>query len=103
MVTSVFRYGYGSFTSAPDFGPGSYLGFKTAQDNYGWLEVTWSNTANSWEILSGAYESVPNTGIGVPVPEPVAVSLASVAALAMGGAAILRLRKTRQKHATPAC
>ena len=103
VVTSVFRYGYGSFTSAPDFGPGSYLGFKTAQDNYGWLEVTWSNTANSWEILSGAYESVPNTGIGVPVPEPVAVSLASVAALAMGGAAILRLRKTRQKHATPAC
>ncbi len=96
VVTSVFRYGYGTFTSAPNFGPGSYLGFKTAQNNYGWLEVTWDNTSENWEILSGAYETVPNTGIGVPVPEPIAVSVASVAALAMGGAAIRRLRRTRQ-------
>jgi hypothetical protein len=95
VVTSVFRYGYGSFTSAPDFGPGSYLGFKTAQNNYGWLEVTWSNASENWEILSGAYETTPNTGIDVPVPEPVVASVAGLAALAVGSGAIRRLRQRR--------
>jgi hypothetical protein len=95
VVTSVFRYGYGSFTSAPDFGPGSYLGFKTSQNNYGWLEVTWDNVSANWEILSGAYETSPNTGIDVPVPEPVLVTAAGLAALALGGGAIRRLRQAR--------
>ena len=100
VVASVFRYGYGSFTSSPDFGPGSYMGFKTAQNNYGWLEVTWNNASDNWEILSGAYETTPNTGIGVPVPEPLAISAGCVAALAMGGAAIRRLRQSRSDLAT---
>jgi hypothetical protein len=95
VVTSVFRYGYGAVTSAPDFGPGSYLGFKTSQNNYGWLEVTWNNASADWEVLSGAYESVPNTGIGVPVPEPLAAGVAGVAALAVGSAAIRRLRRAQ--------
>lgn len=99
VVMSLFRYGYGSFTSAPNFGPGSYMGFKTSQNNYGWLEVTWNNTSEDWEILSGAYETTPNTGIGVPVPEPLGASLAGVAALAMGGAAISRLRQARKRAA----
>lgn len=95
VVTSVFRYGYNSFTSSPNFGPGSYMGFKTTQNNYGWLEVTWNNASANWEILSGAYETTPNTGIGVPVPEPLAISAGCLAALAMGGAAIRRLRQSR--------
>lgn len=94
-IQSVFRYGYGSFTSSPDFGPGSYMGFKTSQNNYGWLEVTWNNASDNWEILSGAYETTPDTGIGVPVPEPLAISAGCLAALAMGGAAIRRLRQSR--------
>ena len=95
---SVFRYGYNTFITSPDFGPGSYMGFKTAQNNYGWLEVSWSSSLLDWEILSGAYETSPNTGIGIPVPEPVAVSLAGVAALAMGGAAVRRWRTARREQ-----
>ena len=74
------------------------MGFKTAQNNYGWLEVSWSSSLLDWEILSGAYETSPNTGIGIPVPEPVAVSLAGVAALAMGGAAVRRWRTARREQ-----
>ena len=48
---------------SPDFGSGSYMGFKTAQNNYGWLEVTWTASSNQFQILSGVYESTPNVAI----------------------------------------
>jgi hypothetical protein len=60
--------------SAPDFGPGSYMGFQTSQGNYGWLQVTWTASTDEFQILSGAYESTPNTpilaGAAAPIPEP---------------------------------
>ena len=59
---------------SPDFGPGSYMGFKTSQNNYGWLEATWNFTSEEFQILSGAYESRPNVailaGAAAPIPEP---------------------------------
>ena len=85
---------------SPDFGAGSYMGFRTAQNNYGWLEVTWNATANQVQILSGAYESVANTPIPIgAVPEPTTIALTGVAALALGGGAIRRARKARQASA----
>ena len=65
---SAFRY---PGVVSPDFGAGSYMGFKTSQNNYGWLEVTWNSTSRDFEILSGAYETTPNLAITAgAVPEP---------------------------------
>jgi hypothetical protein len=91
---SGFRY---DTTVSPDFGSGSYMGFKTSQGNYGWLEVTWTASSNQFQILSGAYESTPNVAIlagagpgPAPVPEP---GTWAAAALLAGGAAFMRWRK----------
>lgn len=86
------------FTS-PDFGPNNYLGFQTADGNYGWLEVTWSSATSEFQILSGAYESVP--GVAIPagvqaVPEPSTLVLGGIGALVCGGAALRRLRKQKR-------
>ena len=85
--------------SSPNFGPGSYMGFKTAQGNYGWLEVTWDGT--NFEILSGAYETDPGVAIlagqgagPAAVPEP---GTWAAAALRAGGAAVARWRKRRDE------
>jgi hypothetical protein len=64
--------------------------------------VTWDNTLNQFQILSGAYETTPNTSIlagAVPVPEPSAVALAGIGALALGAGAIRRSRKARKAAA----
>ncbi len=85
-----------SFTAAgfvsPDFGSGSYMGFRTSQNNYGWLEVTWTASSNQFQILSGAFESTPNVAIlaGAGVPEP---GTWAAAALLAGGAGFMRWRK----------
>jgi hypothetical protein len=82
---------------SPDFGAGSYMGFRTAQNNYGWLEVTWVAASDQFQILSGAYESVANTPITIgAVPEPTTIALTGVASLALGAGAIRRARKARQ-------
>lgn len=85
--------------SQPDWGPGSYLGFRTAQTNYGWLQVTWNNAADQFEIISGAYESVSRVGIlagqsaaPAAVPEPGGWA---AAALLAGGATYVRWRRRR--------
>jgi hypothetical protein len=86
---------------APDFGPGSYMGFRFPNgsgESYGWLEVTWTAATKEFEILSGAYESVPGVGIpagAVAVPEPTTMTLTGIAALALGAGAIRRSRKAR--------
>ena len=68
------------------------MGFKTAQGNYGWLEVTWNAKASEFEILSGAYESTPGVSIlAGAVPEP----SSSLLALVAGGAALTRRRRQR--------
>ena len=85
--------------SSPNFGPGSYMGFKTAAGSFGWLEVTWDGT--DFEILSGAYETDPGDtiyagqGAGpAAVPEP---GTWAAAALLAGGAAFARWRKRRDE------
>jgi hypothetical protein len=99
---------YFSFYSyeSPDFGPGSYMGFKTAQGNYGWLEVTWAGATDTFQIYSGAYESVANVAIlagatgggtsAVPEPGQVASSLLLLA-LGAAGVAIQRQRAKKKQ------
>ncbi len=96
---------------SPDFGAGSYVGFKTIDGNYGYLEVTWSRTSKEFFILSGAYESTPNTPIlagATPggggggngaVPEPTS---GAIAALLMGGTALRQWRKKRREETNEA-
>jgi hypothetical protein len=91
---------YYNFAS-PDFGPGSYMGFRTAQGNYGWLEVTWDSASKDFQILSGAYEDqvgvaiLAGAGAGpAAVPEP---GTWAAAALLAGGAAFARWRKRRNE------
>lgn len=95
---------------SPDFGSGSYIGFQTYQAypsdpvHYGYLEVTWDSTLNQFEILSGAYESDPNTAILAgaspsPVPEIDPSGLASVASMAMGALAMLEQRRRKRAAA----
>jgi hypothetical protein len=100
---SVFSTTYGAGGVSPNFGPGSYLGFRI-QDQfvptnfyYGYLETTWNSTTNQFQILSGAYENTPNTAI--TVPEPSAIALTGIGALALGAGAIRRSRKARKAAA----
>jgi len=74
---SVFRYydnGGSTWYVSPDFGAGSYMGFKTSQGNYGWLEVTWTASSDQFQIRSGAYEDQVGVAIlaggAAPIPEP---------------------------------
>jgi hypothetical protein len=97
---SSFRYGS---DVSPDFGPGSYIGFRSytgtsSSYRYGYLEVTWTSASNTFEILSGAYESVPDTPITVPVPEP--SGLAGVASMAIGALAVREHRRRKRAAVT---
>jgi hypothetical protein len=82
--------------TSPDFGPGSYMGFKTSQGNYGWLEVTWTASSEQFQILSGAYESTPNVAIraggAAPIPEP---GTWAAMAIFAGGAAFAGWRRRK--------
>jgi hypothetical protein len=101
------HFKFGSYES-PDFGPGSYMGFKTVQGNYGWLEVTWAQATDTFQIYSGAYESVANVAIlagdtgggtsAVPEPGQVASSLLLLA-LGAAGVAIQRQRAKKKQQA----
>ena len=96
---SLFKYTtqYEGTKTSPDFGAGSYMGFRDKLGRYGYLEVTWSSSSNQFQILSGAYESVPGTPIAVP--EPATMGAIGVAALALGAGAIRRSRKARKEIA----
>jgi len=101
----IYNYYYGSggnTSTSPDFGSGSYMGFAFANGinyNYGWIEITWSGSTNTWEILAAAYESQVNTAIlagdvgsvSAPAPSP-----ASLLALIVGGAALRQWRQRRR-------
>lgn len=90
-------------TKAPDWGAGSYLGFRARPTNtstdwtYGYFEVTWNRTSEQFQIFSGAYESTVNTP--VTVPEPSTAALMGIAALALGTGAFRRSREARQAAA----
>ena len=101
---SLFKYGV---SESDDFGTGSYMGFKTAQGNYGWLEVTWAGATDTFQIYSAAYESVAgvailagDTGGGTSaVPEPGQVA-SSLLLLALGAAGVaLNRRQAKKKQA----
>ena len=80
-----------------DFGPNSFLGFKTDQGQYGYIEVLWTASTNTFKLVSAAYESDVGVAIqtpgGAPVPEPAS---GAVVALLMGGTALRQWRKKRQ-------
>jgi hypothetical protein len=107
FFNSFFKLSFMSYNEeSPDFGSGSFLGFKTAQGNYGWLEVTWAGATDTFQIYSGAYESVANVAIlagdtgtsAVPEPGQVASSLL-VLALGAAGVAIQRQRAKKKQQA----
>ena len=99
LAVDVYTGGSNYFVFSPNFGPGSYMGFRTAQGNYGWLEVTWDSASEDFQILSGAYEDQPGVAIAAgaevsPIPEPGTwVALAVFA----GGAAFTRWRQRRNE------
>ena len=81
--------------SSPAFGPGSYLGFTDGQNHYGWLEVTWAPDTNTFEVLSGAYESEAGVSIGAgltAIPDP--GNLLALSGL-VGSAMFLRNRRRK--------
>ena len=95
--TSYFKY-YGDIS--PNFGADSYLGFRTAQGNYGWMEATWNGT--DFQFYSAAYENVVGTSIvagdtgSVAVPEIDPNGLASALSRVMGSAAMLEQRRRKR-------
>jgi hypothetical protein len=97
--TLFYQYYPGTATS-PNFGDGSYLGFKTSQGNYGWLKATWDGT--NFQLYSGAYESVVGVSIKAgdtgssPVPEIDPSGLASAMSLVMGSVAMLEQRRRKR-------
>jgi len=106
-----FRYTYDLFGlktwEAPDWGPGSFAGFRFGDDatgwNYGYIEATWDTATQTFEILSAAYETQLNTPIlagAVPVPEPGTATMAfgAVASLCLGGRAFTRWKKQRRRE-----
>ena len=86
-----------SLRTVSDFGPNSFLGFKTAAGRYGYIEVLWTASTNTFKLVSAAYESDVGVAIqtpsGAPVPEPAS---GAVVALLMGGTALRQWRKKRQ-------
>ena len=96
--TSSFFYYWGS--TSPNFGADSYLGFRTAQGNYGWMKATWNGT--DFQFYSAAYEDVVGTSIvagdtgSVAVPEIDPNGLASALSLVMGSAAMLEQRRRKR-------
>jgi hypothetical protein len=97
---STFRFtetspNWGGSRVASDYGAGSFFGFyfgTAGNQRFGYLEMTWSASTNTFQILSGAYESTANTAIlagatPTPVPAPSALAL-----LALGGGAFRRAR-----------
>lgn len=78
-----------------DFGPSSYIGFRTGDGQFGYIEVTWAASTSTFRMISAAYESDVGVAIqtpSAPVPEPASAMIAS---LFLGGAAFKRWRAKR--------
>ena len=97
FVRTAFRYHNAASTQfvSPDFGAGSFMGFRFGSSgnfHYGYLEVTWTSSTNTFQILSGAYESTVNTAIRTPSPPSPIPAPSALALLALGGGAFRRAR-----------
>lgn len=74
--------------SVSDFGPNSFVGFQASNGSggfhYGYIEVTWTNATQTFQIISAAYETDVNTAIaaGAAIPAPGAIALLGLAGLA---------------------
>jgi hypothetical protein len=93
-----------NFRTAPDFGPNSFLGFKTASGKYGYIEVLWTASTNTFKLVSAAYESDAGVAIQTPggggaVPKQAS---GAVVALLMGGTALRQWRKKRLQESSDA-
>lgn len=70
------------------------IGFKTSTNNWGWANVSWTETTKTLSINSAYVESLANTAITVgdvgAVPEPSRMLLALAG---LGGVALRRRRK----------
>ena len=88
-----------------DFGPNSFLGFRTEKvggvNYYGYIEVLWTASTNTFKLVSAAYEdtgaAIQTPGGGGAVPEPAS---GAVVALLMGGTALRQWRKKRRDQET---
>jgi len=100
---SSFKVG---LTESPAFNANTYMAMRSqvgADYYYGWIEVTWDPTLDQFRLISAAYEDTPNTAIlaggtsggPAPVPEPAS---SAVVALLMGGAALRKWRKNKNKQ-----
>jgi hypothetical protein len=94
---TTFKY-YSS--TSPDFGAGSFMGFRFGSGsswNYGYFEVTWNSSTNTFQILSGAYESTANTSIlaGATAAAVPGGGVSAMALMALGGGAFRRRSRGR--------
>jgi hypothetical protein len=62
---------------------------------YGYLEVTWNSSTNTFQILSGAYESTANAGILAGATAVPGAGLSAMALMALGGGAFRRRSRSR--------
>ncbi len=93
---------------SPDFGPNTYIGFRSGGGaaglgyNYGYLEVTWTASTETFTILGGAYESDYNVGItSAAVPEPGQVAASLLLLFGIGGYIFLKRRKAAKPVVAP--
>jgi hypothetical protein len=88
-------YGYGWYSVVGNFGGTKYFGFSMqdgGNTHYGWAQINITSSRNDITLLAFGVETSPNTAIlvgdGVPVPEPMTLSL-----LALGAAGLVARRK----------
>jgi hypothetical protein len=81
--------------SSNTFGANSFIGFRSGNNHYGWLEVTWDSVSKDFEFIKGAFNDVAGEGIEAgrgasAIPEPASV-LSTMGMLASG--LLIRRRK----------
>jgi hypothetical protein len=91
--------------SSNTFGANSFIGFRSGNNHYGWLEVTWDSVSKDFEFIKGAFNDVAGEGIEAgrgasAIPEPASV-LSTMGMLASG--LLIRRRKLAGPTAAASC